>query len=231
MKRIGLIIAMAKELKVFLNKLGKEKERIELKGFCVYRFDCGEDKELYVTDSGVGEVSSAIATQMLIDRYNVDMIINFGVCGSLDNSLLVADIVFGESVYHFDRDTSALDGVEVGFYTEYGQKYLPVDQLTLKKAQEIVPDVRAVRIASSEKFVASSKLKKSLQEQGASICEMEALGVLLTAKRNNLPFLILKAVSDKADEDAQMSFNEMLSIAMQKCSDIIEKIIEGFCKN
>ncbi len=228
MKKIGLITAMAKELKVFLQKLGKEKEKIESKGFCVYRFEIDGEKELFVTDSGVGEVSSAIATQMLVDRFGVEMVMNFGVCGSLDNSLDVADIVFGESVYHFDRDTSALDGVEVGYYTEYGAKYLKADEETLLQAKKIAPEIRAVRIASSEKFVASSKLKAELQKEGASVCEMEALGVLLTAKRNNLPFLLIKAVSDKADEEAKMSFNEMLSLAMQKCSDLISILINNF---
>ncbi len=224
MKKLGLVAAMAKELKVFLEALGDKGEKIESKGFCVYLFRL-EGKELYVTDSGVGEVSSAIATQMLVDRYGVDAIINFGVCGSLDNALDVAEIVFGESVYHFDRDTSLLDGCEVGFYTEYDTKYLKTDDKMLSWAREIAPEIESVRIASSEKFVADSTLKNTLKKEGARVCEMEALGVLLTAKRNNIPFLIIKAISDKADEEASMSFNEMLSIAMERCSELIIKII------
>lgn len=220
MKKIGLVAAMAKELKVFLEKLGKESAKFEEKGFCVYLFN-DKDKELYVTDSGVGEVSSAIATQMLIDRYEVEGIVNFGVCGSLDSALDVSEIVFGESVYHFDRDTSKLDGCEVGFYTEYGTKFLSAQNEMLKTAKDIAPHIESVRIASSEKFVADSTLKTALRANGAKVCEMEALGVLLTAKRNDVPCLLIKAVSDKADEEACMSFNEMLDSAMRKCSEFI----------
>lgn len=224
MKKIGFVAAMAKELKVFLEKIGKESAKYEDKGFCVYVYNYS-GKELYVTDSGVGEVSSAIATQMLIDRYGVDGVINFGVCGSLDSSLDVAEIVFGESVYHFDRDTSKLDDCEVGFYTEYGTKFLSAQNEMLKMAQDIAPHIESVRIASSEKFVADSVLKRELRANGAKVCEMEALGVLLAAKRNGVPFLLIKAVSDKADEEACMSFNEMLDTAMKKCSDFISDLL------
>ncbi len=225
MKTIGLVAAMAKELNVFLQSIGKEKSKIETKAFTVYEYEIS-GKTVYLTDSGVGEVCSAIATQMLIDRFDIDCVINFGVCGSLDSSLNVADIVFGKSVYHFDRDTSMLDGCEVGFYTEHNTKYLSGDSTLLDIATSIFPEIKKVVIASSEKFVASKNLKVQLQEQGANICEMEALGVVLTSIKNDIPCLTVKAISDNADEEAKMSFGEMLQIAMQKCSEVVKRILE-----
>ncbi len=225
MKRIGLVVAMASELNAFLTRLGKEKQRIQKKGFCVYVYEAF-GKELYVTDSGVGEVSSAIATQRLVDCFNIEGVINFGVCGSLDSELDVSEIVLGEAVYHFDRDTSRLDGCEVGYYTEYESKYLKADEKLLSLAKTALGGIRSVVIASSEKFVADSALKSALQKEGAKVCEMEALGVLLASYKNDIPCLLVKAVSDKADEEAKMSFSEMLTVAMQRLSDLLIELIQ-----
>ena len=224
MKKIGFVVAMSREMKVFLDKLGKVSSN-DSSGFRTYSYDIA-DVKLYMIDAGVGEIASALATFHLIDRYEVDEIINFGVCGSLDNDLDIADIVFVQSVYHFDRDTSALDNCEIGYYTEWGDKYLKTDEKLLQKAQSIYP-AKTVICASSEKFVADSALKKTLRAQGASICEMESAGVVLTAKRMNIPCLIVKAISDKADESAHISFDKMLATAMQKCADFILKYLQN----
>lgn len=221
--KIGFVVAMSKEMQVFLARIDGNVERREAGGFTVYVYNTSGNT-LYMVDAGVGEISSACATYMLSSSYQVDMVINFGVCGSLNPDLDVADIVYGGSVYHFDRDTSKLDGVEVGYYTEFNERFLSVDGDILKKAKSLY-DAPVVRIASSEKFVADSTLKTTLQEAGAGVCEMEAAGVLVTAKRLGLPCLIIKAVSDKADEGATMSFNEMLTTSMRKCSEVIYRLI------
>lgn len=226
MKKIGLVAAMAKELNVFLKNVGVEKNKYTTGPFTVYEFE-KDGKSLFVTDSGVGEVSSSLATQILITVYGVEGVINFGVCGSLDSSLKIADIVFGKSVYHFDRDTSLLDNCPVGYYTEYQTDKLSSKDDLLVLASNLFPDIKSVVVASSEKFVANSQLKQELYNKGARVCEMEALGVTLTCIKNDLPCLLVKAISDNADEKAQMSFNEMLTIAMEKCSVLVQKIIQN----
>lgn len=221
--KIGFVVAMSKEMQVFLARFDGKVKFTEAGGFSVYVYEIANNT-LYMVDSGVGEISSACATYMLATTYQVDMVINFGVCGSLNPSLDVSDIVYGGSVYHFDRDTSKLDGVEVGYYTEFDERFLSVDEELLKKAKSLY-DAPIVKIASSEKFVADSTLKACLKEAGADVCEMESAGVLVTAKRLGLPCLLIKAVSDKADEEATMSFNEMLTVSMKKCSEVIYKLI------
>lgn len=223
--KIGFVVAMSKEMQVFLARLGESVECTQSGGFSVYVYKIANNT-LYMVDSGVGEISSACATYMLVTVYQVDMIINFGVCGSLNSKLKVADIVYGGSVYHFDRDTSKLDGVEVGYYTEFNQRFLSVDESLLEKAKEIY-DAPVVKIASSEKFVADSALKNQLKEAGADVCEMESAGVIVTAKRLGVPCLIIKAVSDNADEEATISFVDMLNISMKKCSDVVINLIKS----
>ena len=223
--KIGFVVAMSKEMQVFLARLGESVECTQSGGFSVYVYKIANNT-LYMVDSGVGEISSACATYMLVTAYQVEMVINFGVCGSLNSKLKVANIVYGGSVYHFDRDTSKLDGVEVGYYTEFNQRFLSVDESLLEKAKEIY-DAPVVKIASSEKFVADSALKNQLKEAGADVCEMESAGVIVTAKRLGVPCLIIKAVSDNADEEATISFVDMLNISMKKCSDVVINLIKS----
>ena len=224
MKKIGFVVAMSKEMSVFIQKLGKEKGTDTVLGFLVRKYKIG-NKKLYLIDAGVGEISSALATNILISNYDVDCIVNFGVCGSLDNNLDIADIVFVKSVFHFDRDTSPIDNCEIGYYPEFGEKYLSVNPEMLESAKK-VQNLPEVVCASSEKFVASTDTKQMLVSHGANICEMESAGVVITCKRMNVPCLIVKAVSDKADESASMSFTEMLNLAMQRCSDFLYQYIQ-----
>ena len=223
--KIGFVVAMSKEMQVFLRALDGEPSLDKVGGFSVYSYKAG-DNTLYMVDSGVGEISSSNATFMLYQVYGVDIVINFGVCGSLNSKLNIADIVYGGSVYHFDRDTSSLDGVEIGYYTEFGERFLSVDGALLDKALSIYK-APVVRVASSEKFVADSALKARLVGVGADVCEMESAGVLVTAKRLNIPCLIIKAISDNADEEAPMSFNDMLNISMAKCSEVVINLIKS----
>ena len=223
--KIGFVVAMSKEMQVFLARLDGEPKCTQSGGFTVYEYQIA-DNTLYMVDSGVGEISAGNATFMLHALYGVEMVINFGVCGSLNPSLDIADVVYGGSVYHFDRDTSKLDGVEVGYYTEFGERFLSVDNKLLQKALSVY-NAPVVRIASSEKFVADKISKEILREAGADVCEMESAGVLVTAKRLGLPCLLIKAVSDKADDEATMSFSKMLTISMQKCSDVIYKLLKS----
>ena len=223
--KIGFVVAMSKEMQVFLTALDATPTLDKVGCFSVYSYTSG-DNTLYMVDAGVGEISSGNATFMLNQVYGVDIVINFGVCGSLNSSLNIADIVYGGSVYHFDRDTSLLDGVETGYYTEFGERFLSVDKALLDKALSVY-DAPVVRVASSEKFVADATTKQMLIKEGADVCEMESAGVLVTAKRLGIPCLIIKAISDNADEEAPMSFTQMLNIAMAKCSDAVIKLIKS----
>lgn len=225
MKKIGFVVAMSKEMSVFMLKLGKESGVETVHGFLTRRYEIG-GKELYLIDAGVGEISSALATFVLVNEYTVDCIINFGVCGSLNNALDIADIVFVKSVFHFDRDTSPIDNCEIGFYPEFGEKYLSADEKMLENAKK-VQNLPCVICASSEKFVANTETKQFLISHGADICEMESAGVVVTCKRLSVPCLLVKAVSDKADESASMSFSEMLNLAMQRCSDFLYQYIQA----
>ena len=106
MKKIGMIVAV--EIRSLMNKYADRLAEEKVKGFKVYSIDFGE-KILYITQSGAGEIKAAACTQMLIDLYDVELIINYGIVGALRKGLAVTNTCVVERVVHYDMDTSAVD--------------------------------------------------------------------------------------------------------------------------
>lgn len=223
MKKFGIIAAMAAEMELVLKVFG-EKYEIEKKGgINVYKF-CGE-KSLYVVNCGIGEIAAAAATQHLISCYEVECILNFGFVGALRSSLRCCDILLCKKLVHYEFDTSPIDNVPVGRYLEFDDVIIECDEL-VQKASKIVPYVELATIASADKFVADSAIKDRLVSQyKADICDMESAGIIITAKRNNVPAICLKVVSDHADEKSPQSFGEIAYRGTVSCADIMQKFV------
>lgn len=196
MKRIGMVVALEEEILPLLQNIDVKINRKEAGKFSVAEFTLG-DKEIITVKSGVGEIKGAAATQYLITEYNPDMIINFGVCGSLSSGLSLKSVVLVSGVVHYDFDTSAVDDCVVGKYEDYPDVVIKTNENLLNLAERFFVDANAVICASADKFVADPLQKKLLSETyGASVCDMESAGVLITADMNDTPTLIVKAVSD-----------------------------------
>ncbi|MBP5373165.1 MAG: 5'-methylthioadenosine/S-adenosylhomocysteine nucleosidase [Clostridia bacterium] len=222
MKKIGIIIAQLIEGSDFMKKLG-EFESIETAGFSVRKY-LYKGKEIYFTESGVGEIRAAISTQFLIDNYGVETIINFGVVGGL-RSEMRGKVCIVEGVCHYDYDLSALDLSPRGKYEIFDSAVVPTDASIFSLLKEIAPAAQTVVCASGDKFVVDADFKKGLiDEFGASICEMEAAGILMTAKRSGIPCGIVKIVSD--DGDHADEYYDFLEHMKDELSSIVIPLIE-----
>lgn len=196
MKKIGLIAAMAKELAPLLAVCENTEECAEFGGKKVIKATVS-GKELYIIESGVGEIYAAAATQFLITALNVEAIINFGVCGSLSARRTIKSTVFVKGVVHYEMDTTAIDDVKVGQYTDYTTEVIPVNEELLNKAVAAFPETECVLCASGNKFIADGEEKQKLFNLfGTEVCEMESAGILLTCNLNKIPCVMVKAVSD-----------------------------------
>ena len=179
--------------------------------------------EVYCVKSGVGEIFASSATQMLISVYKVDVIINFGVCGSLVDNIKVGEVALVEGVVHYDFDTSPIDGCEVGRYLQYPEVTLRPSQELLALARQIRPEMQSVVCASADKFVADEKIKEHLAKTfGASVCEMESAGVLLSCLNMGIPCLIVKAVSD--GKGGAEEFMQMVNYASKQYVEFIYEL-------
>ncbi|MBQ8623982.1 MAG: 5'-methylthioadenosine/S-adenosylhomocysteine nucleosidase [Oscillospiraceae bacterium] len=222
---IGMIVAVAQEIGALLEKMGKPISVENLAGYEIKAYEVN-GHSLYVTQSGAGEISAASSTQLLISKYGCEMIVNFGVCGGLTDEMSVTRTAVVEKVVHYDFDTSEIDNCEVGRYLEYPDIYIPAEKSLVDKACEVEPTLMRVICASADKFVGDPDKKRELNEKfGAHICEMESAGILLTANRNGVPALLIKAVSDSVSGGAD-EFANMISEAALVCISTLLKIIE-----
>ncbi len=221
MKKIGMIIAV--EFEPFKEAYGEPEEIINDRGFEVSIYK--KDKyTLYVISSGEGEVPAAMCTQYLIDKYDVEMILNYGVVGGLSNKLGHALTCIVKEVVDYRFDTSAIDHVEIGRHPKLPLA-IPTDENLRKKALEVVP-LLEVRCASGDKFVDDPKEKEAINKQfGCDICEMEAAGILLTSRRNNVPALFIKVIADTLFGGAN-EYSDKSKTAAKECVSILEHIME-----
>lgn len=224
--KIGMIVAVAQEVGALLEKMGKPVKTETLIGYEIKVYEVNGHL-LFVTKSGAGEISAASSTQLLISKFGCEMIVNFGVCGGLTDEMAVTKTAVVEKVVHYDFDTSEYDNCEVGRYMDYPDVYLPATKSLVEKACEVEPSLMRVICASADKFVGDADRKRELNRQfGAHICEMEAAGILLTANRNEVPALLIKAVSDSVSGGAD-EFAKMVSEAAYVCVSTLLKVIES----
>ena len=222
MKKIGMLVAV--ELDAVLSRYGSAVKCEERAGFQILCYQMA-DYTLYVIHSGAGELAAAAATQLLIDRYEVELVVNFGVVGGLTEEMAQTRTVVVEKVVHYDFDTSAYDGTLPGQYAEYPDVYLPATAALVDRAAQIAPELKKVICASADKFVDGREAKSALHERfGADICEMEAAAVVLTCNRCGVPCLLIKTVSDSLAGGAE-EFGVALRHTSELCLEVADRII------
>ena len=225
--KIGIITAMAGETTPLYQKMGNATGEINVAGVTISKFDI-DGNEIFLVRSGVGEIRAAMTFQLLVDRFDVDVVLNFGFVGSLDNRFDIGDIVLAEKIVHYQFDTSAIDNVPAGQYDGNDSIYFTADKALIEKVQNELPHkLPEVIVASGDKFVASKEDKEYLRTLGAQICEMECAGLVIASQRNNVPLLSMKVISDKADESADISFAEVVRKGLTRYEQIFPSVLKA----
>lgn len=223
MKNIGMIVAV--EMDSVRKRYGRPAGETLAGGFQISRYALS-GCTLHVLNSGIGELAAAAAAQLLIDRFGVELIVNFGVVGGLTEEMAGARTCVVEKLVHYDFDLSGIDPVKPGQYPGYEDEFIPLDPALVALALAAEPGLRKVTCASADKFIGSGEAKKRLHEKfGAEICEMEAAGIALTCRRNQIPCLCVKTVADGINGGADAYYKE-LQRSSEICLEITEKIME-----
>lgn len=222
-KKIGLVVAMDKEITPFLQSLVQTKNQISIGNYNITNFEIN-GKEIYLIKSGIGEIFASSATQLLITKFGVELVLNFGVSGSLDEEIGLLSTVFIKGVVHYDFDLSQIDDVKVGQYPNYDSPIISVENDFYNDITKKYPNIKTVICASADKFVADEKIKDYLNKTyGASVCDMESAGVLLTCNNNDIPTFIIKSISD--GKGGAEEFNKRVKDASKVYLDIIKQIL------
>lgn len=220
--KVGIVVAIKEELKPFFSVFGTPACTHASDPYIVASWNKYK-RDLYVVESGYGEIAAAAATQHLIDRFDVDAIINYGVVGSLTDNLHGGDIGIVQKVVHYGFDMSAI-GHPVGRYPNQKDLFLKPKIQTL--SCETTKLYHEFICASADRFVDGGEEKRQLHEKyGANICEMEAAGIVLTCNKNQVPCSFLKVVSDDVNEGEQ-AFKNNVDWASKACVEELAKILQ-----
>ena len=207
---IGIIGAMEEEVSILRETMNIE----EIVEFASMQFCKGTlcNKEVVIVKSGIGKVNAGICAQILIDQFGADVLINTGIAGSLDAAIDIGDIVISTDLVEHDMD-ARIFGDPVGQIPRMDTFSFPADARLVKAAvlasEEANPNIKTFtgRIVSGDQFVSSSEMKEKLVKLfGAKCTEMEGAAIAHVAYLNKVSCVIIRAISDKADNSATMDY-------------------------
>lgn len=207
---IGVIGAMADEVSALI----KQIENDEVKTMAGMTFHRGTlwNQEAVVVQSGVGKVNMAICTQILIDIYEVDVVINTGVAGGLYKDINVGDIVISSDALQHDMDVTGLGykkGVIPGLETSVFKADPEFVQMAKEACELVNNEIQCFvgRVVTGDQFISDNATRKKLIDQFGGYCaEMEGAAMAQVASLNKKPFVIIRAISDKADDSAPVAY-------------------------
>ena len=191
-------------------------------------------KNVVIARCGIGKVFAAICAQTMIIKYSPDLIVNTGVGGALDKALRPLDIVFADKLVQHDMDTSAI-GDPVGLVSGINRVYFETDdrarEILTAAANELSVNSKVGTIATGDKFISDSADKERIRALfGAVACEMEGGAIAHTAFVNSTPCIVVRAISDSADEGSSMDYMKFLPVAAKNCAQITKKLCELYVK-
>ena len=227
---IGIVAAMDVEL--FELAAALENRVDEAVGGLVFHTGAMFGKRVVLVKCGIGKVFAAIAAEAMILRYSPEIIVNTGVGGALAKDLSCADVVVAGSLVQHDMDTSPL-GDPVGLVSGINKVFFDADkrasELLLSAAAENSVKARLGIIASGDRFVADKAEKDRIVGAfSADVCEMEGAAIAQTAFVNGIPFAVVRAISDSADDGASLDYPSFLKIAAENSKRITLSFIKNY---
>ena len=230
MKTIGIIGAMEEEVSALKEKM--EDVRIIKKASMDFFEGTLAGKKVVVVRSGIGKVNAGICAQILSDMFSVEGIINTGIAGSLNKEINIGDIVVSTDMVQHDMDATGF-GYRKGQIPQMPVFFFQADErmrkLAVEACHEVNPDIQVFegRIASGDQFICDKGVKDAIvSEFSAYATEMEGAAIGQAAYLNEVPFLVIRAISDKADGSAQMDYSEFEKKACEHSVKLTLKMLE-----
>lgn len=227
---VGIIGAMDEEIQILKDKM--ELKKTYMAANMEFYYGRLAEKNIVLVRCGIGKVNAAACTQVLITKFNAEYIINIGVAGAIFDGLEIGDIVISKDVVEHDFDVTSF-GYKLGeiprleTYKFKGNRMLIDIAKKISEEEVLDHNIFVGRILSGDEFVASANKKDMLWKEFEGYCvEMEGAAIGHTCHINNVPFVILRAMSDKADGSADVNFNDFVDMAARNSADIVEKMLK-----
>ena len=227
MNTIGIIAAMQEEM----NEIKKIMNNVQEKNIYELKFYEGtiNNKHIVLVESGVGKVNAARTTQVLIDNYKIDAVINVGSAGSANQELQIGDIVIGKTLVQHDFDITAF-GHPKGYISNVGER-INSDENLIKSMEQTIENlqnkefkIKIGTIASGDIFCTEPKMKEKIRDKfNADAIEMEGAAIAQVCKLDNMPILVIRSISDSPNGNNNITFEQYLETASKRCAEILSQ--------
>ncbi len=231
MNTIGIIGAMEEEVAILKEKMS-EVTVLEKAGMEFFKGILG-GQQVVVVRSGIGKVNAGICTQILADVFQVNAVINTGIAGSLKVEINIGDIVLSTDTMQHDVDAREF-GYEIGQVPRMDTRTFPADdrlrETALQVCRKVNPEIQVFegRVASGDQFVADKETKEKMMANTQAYCtEMEGAAIGQAAYLNGIPYLVIRAISDKADDSAHMDYPAFEKEAIRHTVNLVENMMKA----
>lgn len=226
---IGIIGAMEEEVVKLVETMDVEQV-IDQASMKFYKGSlCG--KEVVIVRSGIGKVNAAACAQILVDKFQVEALINTGIAGSLNPAIDIGDMVISTDAVNHDMDARAF-GYPLGQVPRMDVLAFPADEKLIEQAklanEEANPEIKTFvgRVVTGDQFVASAEVKDQILENFQGMCtEMEGVAIAQVAYLNKVSYVIIRAISDKADNSASMDYPAFEKLAIVHSVRLVQNLL------
>lgn len=223
MKKIAVLAAMDTEAAQIIENL--EDKTVHAHGGYEYYKGSYQGKDLIVTVCSIGKVSSSVSTQIMVDYFSPDFIINTGIAGGLDDRLDVLSMVVGEEAVFHDFDHKIME--EYFPYTSVFKSDEDALYLAYEIGKDLGLDMHIGRIATGDLFVEDDLTKTRIKEDHQALCcEMEGAAISQVAYTNKIPSLIIRCISDMAGDGEKMTYYEFKRRASDESARLVLELIK-----
>lgn len=230
MTKIGIIGAMELEVEELKSKMFDVK--ITDKAGMEFYEGTLNGAQTIVVRCGIGKVNAALCVQILADVFHVTHVINTGVAGSLNAKLDIGDILVSKDALHHDMDVTIF-GYQLGEVPQMGCREFPADDrlisLAMESCAKVNSDIHCLtgRVVSGDQFISDKSVKEKLISEFHGDCaEMEGASIAHGAYLNKIPFVIIRAISDKADDSAEMDYPSFERAAAKHSALLVEDMVQ-----
>lgn len=226
--KIGIVGAMAQEVEILAGLMANQTQT-QVGSAVIFEGEIN-GKQIALLQSGIGKVAAATGTAALLLKTQCDLVINTGSAGGVAQGLSVGDIVISTEIAYHDADVTAF-GYAKGQLPSCPPRFKSDEKLTVlvsQTAQELGKTAKFGLICSGDSFIAGAELLAQIKADFPDVVavEMEAAAIAQVCHSFNVPFVVVRAISDNGDGEASMSFEEFLPLAAKMSSQMVLALLE-----
>ena len=229
MNKIAIIAAMEEEVSAIKNIMTNISEN-KIYNLTIYEGTIN-NKDCILTECGVGKVHAARTTQILIDNYDIKYVINVGSAGGINSNLNILDIVIGKDLVQYDFDLTAV-GHEKGYISGIGTRIKASKEL-IQKCEKVINNLQDKNhkviigtIATGDLFCTDPNVAKNVRDTFNAECvEMEGAAIAQVCFLDNIPFLVIRSISDSPNGNNGIDFEKYLEFASLRCAEILKELL------